>query len=56
MLVGARRAPALVIGVRDFARQRVDVVRLESGAFPGAGEVLTDVQNANVDVYHGRTR
>ncbi len=55
VLVGERRAPALVIGVRDFARQGVDVVRLESGAFPGAGEVLTDVQNANVDVYRGRT-
>ncbi len=55
VLVGERRAPALLIGVRDFARQGVDVVRLESGAFPGPGEVLTDVQDANVGVYHGRT-
>ncbi len=37
VLVGARRAPARVIGVRDFARQGVDVVRLESGCVPGAG-------------------
>ena len=54
VLVGERRAPALVIGVRDFARQSVDVVRLAAGAYPGPGEVLTDVQNANVGVYDGR--
>ena len=53
VLVGERRAPALVIGVRDFARQSVDVVRLESGAYPGRGELLTEVQNANVGVYDG---
>lgn len=54
VLVGERRAPALVIGVRDFARQGVDVVRLESGRYPGPGEVLADVQDANVGVYDGR--
>ena len=53
VLVGQRRAPALVIGVRDFARQGVDVVRVESGAFPGPGEVLSEVQNSNVGVYDG---
>jgi putative ABC transport system permease protein len=55
VLVGERRAPALVIGVRNFGRQGVDVVRLESGAYPGRGEVLTDIQNANVGVYDRRT-
>ena len=54
VLVGERRAPALVIGVRDFARQDVDVVRLDSGSYPGLGEVLTEVQNANVGVYDRR--
>jgi putative ABC transport system permease protein len=54
VLVGGRRAPALVIGVRDFARQGVDVVRFVSGAYPGSGEVLTEVQNANVGVFDGR--
>ena len=53
VLVGERRAPARVIGVRDFARQGVDVVRVESGAFPGPGELLADVQDANVGVYDG---
>jgi putative ABC transport system permease protein len=53
VLVGERRAQARVIGVRDFARQSVDVVRLESGALPGPGEVLSEVQNANVGVYDG---
>jgi putative ABC transport system permease protein len=43
-----------VIGVRDFARQGVDVVRLDSGAYPGRGEVLAEIQNANVGVYDGR--
>ena len=50
VLVGERRAPARVIGIRDFDRQSVDVVRVESGAFPGRGEVLADVQNANMGV------
>jgi putative ABC transport system permease protein len=54
VLVGERRARALVIGVRDFGRQSVDLVRLESGALPGPGEVATEIQNANVGVYDGR--
>ncbi|HSF61833.1 MAG TPA: FtsX-like permease family protein [Gaiellaceae bacterium] len=53
VLVGERRAPARVIGVRDFARQGVDLVRVESGAFPGSRELLADVQDANVGVYDG---
>ena len=54
VLVGERRAAARVIGVRDFARQRVDVVRVDSGALPGRGEVLVDVQDANTDRYGGK--
>ncbi|HET9437478.1 MAG TPA: FtsX-like permease family protein [Gaiellaceae bacterium] len=53
VLVGERRAAARVIGVRDFERQSVDLVRLESGARPGPGEVLVEVQDANVGVYDG---
>ena len=53
VLVGERRAAARVIGVRDLADQRVDVVRLISGELPGPGMVLTDVQDANVGVYDG---
>ena len=53
-LVGERRAPARVVGVRDFARQSVDVVRVDSGAFPGSNQLLADVQDANVGVYDGR--
>jgi hypothetical protein len=55
LYVGERRAPALVIGVRDFARQAVDVVRVTSGVAPARGEVLVDVQNANQGMYDGRT-
>jgi putative ABC transport system permease protein len=53
VLVGERRARAYVIGVRDFAHQRVDVVRVESGTLPGPEEVLADVQDANVGLYDG---
>jgi putative ABC transport system permease protein len=53
VLIGARRAPARVIGVRDFADQRVDVVRIESGSAPGPDELLADVQDANTGVYDG---
>ncbi len=53
VLVGERRAAARVIGVRDFEAQEVDRVRLVSGAFPGAGEALVDVQDANAGVYDG---
>lgn len=54
VLVGERRAPARVVGIRDFERQSVDLVRIDSGAFPGPGELLADVQDANVGVYDGR--
>ena len=53
VLLGERRAPARLIGVRDFARQRVDVVRLASGTTPGTGQVLAEVQDANVGLYDG---
>jgi putative ABC transport system permease protein len=54
VVVGERRAAARVIGVRDFTRQRVDIVRVTTGRFPGEGELLADVQDANVGVYGGR--
>lgn len=53
VLIGERRAPALVIGVRDFPAQAVDVVRVESGTLPGRSELVADVQDANVGVYDG---
>jgi len=56
--IGSRRAPAYVEGVPDFASQQADVVHVASGAAPGRGEVLTDLQNANqglLDVGAGET-
>jgi putative ABC transport system permease protein len=44
--VGARRAYAQVLGIPDFTGQQVNVVHVASGAAPGTGAVLTDVQNA----------
>jgi putative ABC transport system permease protein len=43
--VGARRERAVVVGVRDHARQRADIVSVVSGAAPAVGEVLTDRVN-----------
>ena len=43
--IGDRRDKALVVGVADFARQRADIVAIDSGETPGAGTVLTDVNN-----------
>jgi putative ABC transport system permease protein len=51
--VGERRAPAEILGIPAFDRQRVDVVQVESGAVPGPGEVLVDVQDADQGVYDG---
>lgn len=53
VLIGERRAPARVIGVRDFAHQGVDIVRVEDGSTPGPDELLADVQDENVGVYDG---
>ena len=51
--VGARRTQVLMVGVPDFARQRVDVVTVASGTAPGDGGALTEVQNARKDRYEG---
>jgi putative ABC transport system permease protein len=42
-----------VIGVRDFADQSVDIVRVDSGSAPRPDELLADVQDANTGVYDG---
>jgi putative ABC transport system permease protein len=46
MYVGTRREKALVVGVRDFAGQDVDVIAVASGSAPDPGAVLSDTQNA----------
>ena len=44
--VGIGRQKAFLVGKTSFAHQAVDVVTVTAGSAPGAGEVLTDVQNA----------
>jgi putative ABC transport system permease protein len=44
--VGERRERAIVVGVRDYDRQRADVVFVDSGAAPREGALLTDRNNA----------
>lgn len=53
--VGERRERAIVVGVRDYARQRADVVSLDSGVVPAAGEVLTDHNNGSRKSFGART-
>jgi putative ABC transport system permease protein len=55
MYVGSRREKALVVGVRDFSGQQVDVVAIESGSTPGAGAVLSDAQNARKGKFDAST-
>ena len=45
--VGARRAPAVLYGVRSFGAQHVNVVHIVSGTAPAANQVLSERQNAN---------
>ncbi len=40
--IGERREDALLVGVQDFANQAVNVVSVDSGSVPAAGEALTD--------------
>jgi putative ABC transport system permease protein len=51
--VGARRVKAIVIGVPDYARQRVDVVAVRSGRAPTGASVLTDAENAEQGTFAG---
>jgi cell division protein FtsX len=51
--VGARREPAIVVGVPDYARQQADVVFVESGTAPRDGTVLTDRANASRKDFRG---
>ena len=45
MWLGARREPAVVVGVDDFHHQRADVVFVDSGAAPRADQLLSDRAN-----------
>jgi putative ABC transport system permease protein len=45
--VGSRRAPVVIVGVRDFARQEAEIVRVQSGSPPRSDQVLTEAQNAS---------
>ena len=48
-----RQMQAWLIGVDDFSDQEVNVVHVSEGSVPGAGEVLTDPQNARTGRYPG---
>ena len=53
--VGARREKALIVGVPDFARQRADIVAVDSGATPPVGALLTDRNNRAKTAFDART-
>jgi len=52
---GERRERAILVGVPDYGRQRVDVVSIDSGAAPEAGSVLTDRSNADRKGFDAQT-
>ena len=55
MYIGERRNDAILVGVRDFAHQNVDIVGLDSGSAPKPGEILTDESNDRYAVYSDGT-
>ena len=52
--IGGRTAGVILVGVRDFDDQTVNIVSLEDGALPvAAGEVVTDTENRRTGRYQG---
>jgi putative ABC transport system permease protein len=52
MYIGERRNDAVIIGIDDFRDQKIDIVSLDSGSYPGDLEVLTDTGNSRADLYN----
>ena len=53
MLFGDRREDVLLVGVRSFDAQRVNIVTIDSGAAPGPGDAITDTQNRRSGRFDG---
>ncbi len=43
--IGDRREDVVLVGVEDFEAQQVNVVEIEQGSLPAAGEALSDAEN-----------
>jgi putative ABC transport system permease protein len=43
--IGDRREDLVLVGVQDFTAQQVNVVALEDGSLPAAGQALSDAEN-----------
>lgn len=54
MHTGNRRENVLLVGVGDFNNQRVNIVNLNSGQSPGAGELVSDSGNSRTGRLAGR--
>jgi putative ABC transport system permease protein len=54
--VGDRREDVLLVGVSDFHDQQVNVVNLDAGTAPGAGEVVSDSGNSRTGRLAGGRR
>ena len=53
IFIGERRNDALIVGVKDFTDQAVDIITKDSGNFPGEFEVVTDTGNSRNNLYNG---
>ena len=51
--IGDRRNDALLVGIKDFNEQSVDIISKDSGEVPGYLEVLTDTGNSRNNLYNG---
>jgi putative ABC transport system permease protein len=52
--IGERRNDALIVGVKDFNEQVVDIITKDSGDHPSKFEVLTDMGNSRNNLYNGK--
>ncbi|WP_455392985.1 FtsX-like permease family protein [[Eubacterium] cellulosolvens] len=51
--IGERRNDALIVGIKDFNEQTVDIITKDTGDVPGYLEVLTDTGNSRNKLYNG---
>ena len=52
--IGERRNDALIVGIKDFNEQSVDIVTKDSGDIPDYREVVTDTGNSRNNLYNGK--
>lgn len=52
MEIGTGRRDALIVGVRDFSHQQVDIVQSRTGHYPMTMEIMAETNNRYVDPFN----